>query len=313
MSEFPFVSIIIPAFNAAKYLPAAIDSVLSQQNIRLQTIVINDGSTDNTLEILEKYCAEVTIVDQENSGVSAARNAGLNYVDGKYIVFLDADDIFLPKKLAIQAGFLEENPDVGAVFSDVICFQEDETGLRKTWPHKVNKKIKDQMGPPAHNQEIFLTQNILPPVAAMVRTSCVKIIGGFDTSLSGVEDWDCWYRIGAQFQMAYLNQPTALYRVHPGSLSSNLDEMQKNYDCLMDKIQKTNYYQDLSVYKQSIHQVHQGFAHLNFQDPIRAKHHFKKAIQIWPFNLLGIAGYLMVYLFGSFACTLFRLKKSVFG
>ena len=115
----PKVSVIIPAYNAARYLPEAIDSVLTQTYQDCEIILVDDGSTDDTAEVVSRYGTRVTYVQQSNQGVGAARNTGIDLARGDYLVFQDADDVLLPGKLEVQASFLDQHPDVDAVFSDI--------------------------------------------------------------------------------------------------------------------------------------------------------------------------------------------------
>ena len=117
-NQAPIVSVIIPAYNAERFIPQAIQSVLEQTYQSYEIIVVDDGSTDKTKDILKEFEDKVCCIYQENQGPSAARNAGIKISQGRYICFLDADDIWTPDKLEVQVEFLECHPDISLVFSD---------------------------------------------------------------------------------------------------------------------------------------------------------------------------------------------------
>src|SRR5579864_8740685 len=114
----PQVSVVIPAYNAARFLGDAIQSVLNQTYSNFEVVVVNDGSTDDTESVVRSFGDRLFYVKQANKGVSAARNEGIKRARGQYVAFLDSDDVWLPTKLAEQIPFLEQNPEVGLVYSD---------------------------------------------------------------------------------------------------------------------------------------------------------------------------------------------------
>ncbi len=121
--QIPTVSVIIPTFNRGWVIREAIDSVLNQTFGSFELIVVDDGSTDNTLDILAEYKDRITLIKQRNRGVSAARNRGMDAASGRFIAFLDSDDLWLPQKLNCQMEFFDSNPDA------LIC-QTEETWIR---------------------------------------------------------------------------------------------------------------------------------------------------------------------------------------
>ena len=117
MKNNTLVSVIIPAYNCAKYIDEAVNSVLSQTYPYLEIIVVNDGSTDNTLQIIEKFKDRITIINQAQSGVACARNTGIKSANGDYIAFIDADDYWFKEKIQLQVSYLEKHGDMSAVYS----------------------------------------------------------------------------------------------------------------------------------------------------------------------------------------------------
>ena len=119
------VSVIIPTYNCAPYLAEAIDSVLLQAGVNIEIIVVDDGSIDNTKDVIEKYRHRITYISQmPRRGASAARNLGIQHASGEWIAFQDADDIWLPEKLSMQLDALQGYPDAGLVFADTLVFRE---------------------------------------------------------------------------------------------------------------------------------------------------------------------------------------------
>jgi glycosyltransferase involved in cell wall biosynthesis len=119
MMNKPVVSVIIPTYNNAKYLPDAIDSLLNQSLNEIEILVINDGSTDETIPALQKYGSAIKLINQENQGQSAAINTGIKHCISDYVAFMDADDVSVPQRIELQSGFLDSHPEIGVVGSDL--------------------------------------------------------------------------------------------------------------------------------------------------------------------------------------------------
>src|SRR5262245_25838031 len=125
MNGSPLVSVIIPSYNSARFVSQAVRSVLEQTYSPLEIIVVNDGSTDDTVSVLDAYKGDIQIVHQANGGVSKARNRGIREAKGKFIAFLDADDQWLPSKIQKQIDCLRANPSAALVHSDIYFFSDD--------------------------------------------------------------------------------------------------------------------------------------------------------------------------------------------
>jgi glycosyltransferase involved in cell wall biosynthesis len=198
----PFVSVIIPTFNRGWILKEAIDSVLAQEFEDFELIVVDDGSTDNTQDILDSYQVDILAVRQENRGVSAARNAGLGLASGNLISFLDSDDLWLPKKLSEQVAFFTSNPDV------LIC-QTEETWIRRgvrVNPKKGHKKLSGMIFEPS------LALCLVSPSAVMLRRSLFDQVGLFDENLPACEDYDLWLRISCKYPVHLIDKPLIIKR-----------------------------------------------------------------------------------------------------
>lgn len=207
----PQVSVIIPAYNCAKYLPEAIASVLAQTYKNYEIIVVNDGSTDNTSEVMTPFLDRVRYFEQSNQGVSATRNRGLYLATGELVAFLDADDVFLPHKLEHQAAVFAARPEVSIVNSgfQIITESGEELIAIERW-HTI----------PELTPEIWLLHKPVLPSAMMIRRESALEVGGFDSRFFASEDVDLVLRMVAKgCKSAWLKEITVYYRQHQSSAS----------------------------------------------------------------------------------------------
>lgn len=209
MHSNPLVSIIIPAYNARRFIGESIDSALNQTYSNCEILVIDDGSTDDTRAFLQhRYGDQIRYIYQENQGRGAARNYGLHLARGKYIQFLDADDLILPDKIRMQVMFLEAHPEYAAAYCHALFFFEDDPDHPSDHPRQESYCSGDIL-------EREILEPFLLPIMILVRRTWVDKVGGFDETLRSNEDWDLWLRIAhAGGLFAYmLGEPMALYRV----------------------------------------------------------------------------------------------------
>ncbi len=206
------VSIIIPTYNRGHVLPDAIDSVLAQDFRDYELIVIDDGSTDNTLTILDRYPERIKVYRQPNQGVSAARNHGIAMSSGNLIAFLDSDDLWLAQKLSVQVAFFNANP------KSLIC-QTQEIWIRNGI--RVNPKKRHQK-PSGQIFEKSLELCLVSPSAVMIRRSLFDSVGLFDESLPACEDYDLWLRISCRYPVYLINKPLT---VKKGGHADQLSKM----------------------------------------------------------------------------------------
>ena len=204
------VSIVIPCYNHARFLADAIESALHQTLQPVEVIVVDDGSTDASSGIVERYPG-VTLLRQPNKGLSAARNAGLSVANGNVIIFLDADDRLWPQAAQVAAEVFEAHPAAAMIFGR--CQVVDEVGR----PHITNSTIAGQ-----HSYEDLLRDNsIWTPAVAAFRRSVLDIVGGFDENNSPVADYDLYLRISRDFQVVSHEATVADYRQHSHNMSGN--------------------------------------------------------------------------------------------
>lgn len=210
------VSVVIPTYNREAFLPDAIDSVLSQTLRPYEIIVVDDGSTDATSKVLEKYSNEITIIRQENSGVSVARNAGIKIASGSLVAFLDSDDIWLPKKLARELECFESDPALALVHSDVFLLKD---GVR-TRPRSGREKFSGNC-----YSEFFFESPAFPILSTvMVRASSIARVGLFDEHLRTSEDIDFWLRIARFYPFKFINESLILRRIHGQNLTCDMSK-----------------------------------------------------------------------------------------
>ncbi len=209
------VSIIIPAYNAEKYVKAAIDSVLHQTYPNIEVVVVDDGSTDSTKAIIEELaCGDnrVRVFSQKNVGQSAARNAGIGQARGEYVAFLDADDLFLPEKIERQVRYLEAHPDCGISYCKIYHFFDENPPELYYFPvlHPSGNIFAD-----------LLRGNFINPLTVVVRRSVLDEFGAFENTFRRVDEQYLWLKLSYRgVRFAYLDEPLGLYRVHANSLSN---------------------------------------------------------------------------------------------
>lgn len=192
-----FISIIIPTFNRSPLLKRALDSVYEQTFLEYEIIVIDDGSTDNTAELIQTQYPSVNYIYQANKGVSCARNKGLEVAKGDWLAFLDSDDEWLPKKLEKQINLLKKHP------TNKVCHTE-EIWIRRGV--QVNQMKKHQKA----GGWIFpqcLPLCAMSPSSILIHRTVFEDIGYFDPQLPACEDYDLWLRITSKYSVLYINEP----------------------------------------------------------------------------------------------------------
>ena len=222
MSE-PRVSVVIPVYNMERFVAQAIDSVLAQTlpPPDIEIVVVDDGSTDGGRRVIEGYGERVRLVAQPNRGLAGARNAGIRASHGVFLGFLDADDRFLPEKLAAQLAVFDARPDIGLVYTGFRYVDERGTELpQQGWAQLEGDVLPD-----------LLLANRVHPHQPLVRRQAVVAAGGFDEHLGPAADWDLWIRLArAGLRWACVDHPLADYRVRPDAMHQDVAAM--HTDCL---------------------------------------------------------------------------------
>lgn len=224
------IDVIIPVYNGEKYIKEAIESVLNQTLLPDNIFVVNDGSTDRTQEIIDgykKFSVPVICINKKNGGLSSARNAGIKASKNKFVAFLDADDIWLPNKLAKQIEVFNITCDnkLGVVYSDFTNINEkgeiiekyDDFQFDKTWRGEIFEKL------------IIKNKVAGSGSAVLVKKECFEKVGLFDENLKAAEDWDMWLRIAQKFTFDYIYEPLVKLRRHSDSMQSDRFRMHLAY------------------------------------------------------------------------------------
>jgi len=201
------ISVVIPAYNAGNFIADAIDSVLCQTFRDFEIIVVNDGSTDNTEEVLRRYKDKIRYVTQENHGIAHALNTGCAMAEGQYIALLDADDTYFPTAIERLVACLETNPDVGLVYSNSIIEQLE--------PGASYKLIHVS---PEYQKNLLLHDCYFTHAKAFHKV-CWKMLDGFNESYSSAVDYEMFLRFEEQFKMAHINERLYRRRMHGKNIS----------------------------------------------------------------------------------------------
>lgn len=204
----PTVTVVIAAYNSGAFIRQAVDSVLGQSLTRIELIVVDDGSVDDTQQVLGSISdGRLTVLRQRNSGVSAARNAGLAAARAPYIFFLDADDVLLPDALARMAGTLDRMPQCVACFAHHIKIAEDGSEL------SARADLRWKLFPVADTLRHLIAKNFIFCGAICVKTDAARAVSGFNTTLKLGEDWEFWCRLAVLSDFAAMpNDVVLLYR-----------------------------------------------------------------------------------------------------
>jgi glycosyltransferase involved in cell wall biosynthesis len=210
------VSVVIPAYNAERFIVDTVNSVLDQTFQDLEVIVVDDGSKDGTVAALERFGNRIRVHEQANGGVAKARNTGVALAKGSWIAFLDADDLWLPEKVEHQLRLT----DVPMTYTDRF-----NIGARGDLPEL------QSLVTPMHAGDLFVPLlregNFIANTSVMIRRELFEKMGGFYTGLNGTEDWDLWIRVAERHHIGFVPEPLVKYRFHEGSISRNYVRMSR--------------------------------------------------------------------------------------
>jgi glycosyltransferase involved in cell wall biosynthesis len=222
MAKVATVDVIIPAFNAATYLPSALESVYSQTFSDWHIVLVDDGSTDNTTEVvapfLSRFGSRITFIRQTNRGLPAARNVAIRASTSEFIALLDADDAWLPCRLTESILTMSEHPQAGLAYG-LITIMDPEGNLSRTW--EGNRKYAEGRIAP----QIYMRKVELPCPTITFRRRCLEEVGLFDEAMRSTEDRDLWLRIALRYEVAFVPKVLAYYRISANSMSANSQRM----------------------------------------------------------------------------------------
>ena len=240
------VDVIIPAYNAARYIEETLISVATQGKALAKVIVVNDGSSDSTAEIVSRFAAShptiaIQIINQENAGLSAARNAGIKATTAPYIAFLDADDLWLQGKLNMQLAVFNQSKDekLGLVY----CAYGVISGTSARLPTValIHPKLRGNVA-----RKLLLGNFISGSGSAvLIKKSAFDVVGLFDEYLRAGEDWDMWLRISQSFYMDYCPEELVLIRIHDTNMQKDTLRMLSADLMILNKfevLQQSNFF-----------------------------------------------------------------------
>lgn len=279
MDDTPQVSVIIPSYNAEHYVGQAIESALASRDVTVEVIVIDDQSTDNTWSVLEGFGDRIRIVRQEKGGPYKARNLGAKLARGAWLAFLDADDDWMPDKLAKQMALAADGNDL--VFTDRLNFG-DISGVKERQSDCVSLYDGDVF-------EHLLQGNFITLSSVLMRKEAFERLGGFSVTDFGVQDWDLWLRFAGQGgRVGLAREPLTRYRIHSEQMSLDFDARARDRLAVVRRALATPRGQQVSfqVRRQALSNVWEiGAWQAAPQYRGKAFGWFLQAARQWPWNL----------------------------
>jgi glycosyltransferase involved in cell wall biosynthesis len=229
----PAVSVILPVYNRESTVARAIRSVLVQTSAPLELIVVDDGSTDGTRDVLDSFGSQITVIDQPHAGPYVARNRGVRHAQGELIAFIDSDDVWLPDRLALQMPLMNR-AEVGLVFGDVVHVR----------PGRERKRVTSfQVAPPRRGRVAaqFAWCNFVPTSAVLVRRSCLDEAGGFAEDVALSCDYLMWFRIALRHELDFVDGVVAEYTLSADSISADLGRsIEARIQLFSDELERTS-------------------------------------------------------------------------
>ena len=221
-TNFPLISVVIPAYNSRRFITETVESVLQQLYSNFELIIVDDGSTDGQEEYILPICkrdSRIRYVSKPNEGVSFARNVGYNHSSGLYVAFLDADDVWLKDNLMVK--FLKfQTGDYGLVHSDALLIDEDSNLINGMMNGGEGSLLQDALQ---------WTRTIVPgPSSILVRREVLNAVGLFDTNLSTSADHDFFLRVASKYAIGHVPNPTWKYRLHESNMHKKIELMEKD-------------------------------------------------------------------------------------
>jgi len=217
------ISVIIPAYNAAQYIGETITSVQNQKFEHWEMLIVDDGSKDDTRQIVEGFLSDKRIryIYQENAGVSTARNKGYQFSKGKFLAFLDADDVWLPERFTKMLQKFNANNSYGLVHTYMQIIDEHS--------NKQDLIYKGKEGQLLDSLLLWDGCNIPAPSSILVKREVIEQIGLFDKDLSTAADQEFFFRVAKAFPIGMVREPLGLYRIHGNNMHQNVSNMEKDH------------------------------------------------------------------------------------
>lgn len=251
MSNEDLVSVILPVYNGQGFIAKTLNSVLSQTYQNLEIILVDDGSTDQTADIVRSFIKKdrrITLLSQSNAGVAAARNLAIRHSQGEFIAPIDADDIWYPENIEKQVQLIEQaDRSVGLTYAWSAYIDETDALTRESQTASYQGEVY---------LPLVLGNFVGNASAVLIRRCCLEDLGGYNSELKaqnaqGCEDWELYLRIAKHYQFGVVPEFLIGYRQVTGSMSCNHAVMYKSYQLMMSDVQKLNPQIPLDIYKKS--------------------------------------------------------------
>lgn len=299
----PTISVIIPTYNRASLLNRSIKSVLNQTFHDFELIVVDDGSTDNTKELINEFMKNdprIRYIWQENSGgPTKPINAGIKKSKGDYITILGSDDEILPEKLEKQIKkFDSVSKNVGLIYCGLQYIPENKNKQSKTIIPKLRGNLFTEL----------LKGSFIGGITPLIKKECFQKLGLFDTSLPSGEDWDMWIRISKNYEFDYVPEALAIYHIHGKQISANFNDTIEGFQKILKK-----YIDDISIYPSiyNDHLIRIGIFYC-LNDNIKAgQKYFSKAIKIKPIQINAYSNLILSKIPRFYSAILILIIKKV--
>lgn len=286
-TDRPFISVVVPVYNAEKYVEETVRSVLNQTYRHFEIIVVDDGSTDGSMEIVRSLSKDIQIVSQTNRGCAAACTAGMKAANGEFIQVLGADDILYPEKFEKQIDVFVVDESLDIVFCDAVKFSADSNNVKKYKRRNIHHRW---MRNRSDLLKVLLKRNVISAVTPLVRKRWYERVGYYDEQLTNLEDWNAYLRmaqLGARFQ--YVDEVLAGIRRHEKNKSDNASPVNNVRIRILD-----NFFEDFEEqYSEHAKRIAYSYAYLENARLYRAAHDYtmfrhdlSKALRMNPLLLM---------------------------
>jgi glycosyltransferase involved in cell wall biosynthesis len=272
------VSVVIPTYNSGPLVVEAVGSTLAQTAPPHEVIVVDDGSTDDTAERLARFGDGIRYIPKPNGGVSSARNLGVTEATGDAVAFLDADDVWHPRKLELQTRVLAARPELGLLGTRVY-----------DWPAASHPELSLVADPTPVTLDELVQRNSLVTSTVLARTDVLRAAGPFDTTLQGPEDYDLWLRVARRTAVGVLPVPLTGYRVGtPNSLSKNAVRMETGLRRILGKLEADGVFRGRPGLRRRAWAYFRYNCGLMYRDAghrLAAVHRFARSLAAWPLGM----------------------------
>jgi glycosyltransferase involved in cell wall biosynthesis len=222
--EGPAVTVVMPVYNGRDYLARAIESVMAQSMPDWELVIVDDCSTDDSLAVIGRYLVDPRVVllrNGENVGVAASRNRALASSRGAYLTFLDQDDEWLPRKLELQLAAMLSHPEIGLLHAEYARIDPASQLMGQARDLPATSFVNPDA--PVEVEDVFaeiFVSNDIQPLTSMIRREVLDVVGHFDPSLRGTDDYELWLRIALRYPVGHLRTIVGFWRAHPGQVSN---------------------------------------------------------------------------------------------